>query len=100
MPGPTKDDVIARFGFDPESVGIRHRGFWIVCKIEDEESEACAQIGDLCVKARDGGGNPPDCTASRFPNYRGTSCDGFDCTYRYYFYAPLTPAAAAVDGPP
>ncbi len=85
----TKEDIIKLFGFNPEQVGLRHRGFWIVDKVEYEESEAGATTGDLCIKARDGGGNPPDCNAGKYGNYIGTSCDRFDETYRYYFYRPL-----------
>ena len=85
----TKEEAIARYGFNPESVGERHRGFWVVDVIEEEESDGGAQIGDLCVKARDGASNPPDCSAGSFGIFRGTSEDGFDSTYRYYFYAPL-----------
>lgn len=86
----TKEEAVERYGFNPEEVGERHRGFWVVDKVEDEESTAGAQVGDLCIKARDGASNPPDCKAGSFGRYVGTSEDGFDCTYRYYFYRALS----------
>lgn len=85
----TKEDAIARFGFNPECVGERHRGFWIVDRVEDEEESAGASLGDLCIKARDGSGNPPDCNAGSFGRYIGTAEDGFDSTYRYYYYRAI-----------
>jgi len=84
-----KAKIETRFGLDPESVGLRHRAYWIVETVDYEEAQAGAKVGDLCVKARDGGGNDPDLTAGSYPNFRGTACDGFDRTYRYYYYAPL-----------
>lgn len=86
----TVDDVIKRFGFDPTRIGLRHRSWWIVSEIEDEEERGGAQIGDLCVKARDGGLNPIDTNAFRSGNCVGSACDGFDQTYRYYYYRALT----------
>jgi len=77
------------FGFNPNDVGNRPRGYWIVDEIEEEEELAGAQIGDLCIKTRDGGGNEPDMKAGLFRNYVGTSCDNFDETYRYYYYRRL-----------
>ena len=85
----TQQEAVKRFGLDPESVGLRHRGWWVVEKIEEEEEWGHASVGDLCVKARDGGSNEPDMSVGRYENYRGSSCDGFDCTYRYYYFAPL-----------
>jgi hypothetical protein len=95
----TKEEAIAAFGVDPESVGNRPRGWWIVEKIEEEEEQGNAQVGDLCVKTRDGASNPIDPNAFKVGNCVGSSEDGFDCTYRYYFYrrtdgkAPTTEAA-------
>jgi len=86
-----KDDVIERFGVDPDLVGNRKRGWWIVYKIEDEEEDAEAKIGDLCVKARDGGNNPIDEAATKHVNYIGTAEDVFDWTFRYYYYRELPP---------
>lgn len=85
-----KDEVFEKFGFQPNAVGLRNRGWWIVEKIEDEESAGGASIGDLCVKARDGASNPMDMHAFKIPNCVGTAEDGFDCTYRYYYFSPLT----------
>lgn len=82
----TKEEVIAAFGVDPDTVGLRPRGWWILDKIDDEEEYGNAQIGDLCVKTRDGGSNPIDPIAFTVGNYVGSSQDGFDCTYRYYYY--------------
>lgn len=75
------------YGLNPETIGIRHRAWGIVQEIEDEENVAGAEIGDLVVRARDG--NIPDPTAFRAPNYRGTAQNGFDGTYRYYYFSPL-----------
>ncbi|MBE3589980.1 MAG: hypothetical protein IMW98_08540 [Firmicutes bacterium] len=91
------EEVMARYGVDPRSIGLRHRGWWIVTEIEDEEEQAGAKIGDLCVKARDGGCNAPDPAAFRAPSFRGTACDSFDETYRYYYFAPLEEATADAD---
>jgi len=85
----TDREIVKKFGFNPVSIGLRHRASFIVDKIEDDEELAGAKLGDLGVRARDGGSNPPDPAAFRKPNYRGTSTDGFDCTYRYYYFKPL-----------
>ena len=85
----TKEEAIAKYGIDPETIGLRHRGWWIVGKIEDEEEQGNAQLGDLCVKARDGGSNQVDVNAFRVGQCVGSSQDGFDCTYRYYFYRAI-----------
>ncbi len=74
------------FGFDPTGVGLRHRGWWIIAEVDDEEERAGAAIGDLCVKARDGALNPIDPNAFKLGNCIGSSEDGFDRTYRYYYY--------------
>ena len=83
------EEIKEKFGFDPREVGNRHRGFWIIEEIEEEEAMVGAGIGDLCIKTRDGGGNPPDCNAGNYGNYIGTSQDGFDLTYRYYYYREM-----------
>ena len=85
----TKEEIIAAFGVDPEKVGRRPRGWFIVEQIDDEEEIAGAQVGDLCVKTRDGGSNPIDPDAFRVGNCVGSAEDGFDCTYRYYYYRAL-----------
>ena len=84
--------AVAVYGFNPETVGIRHRGWWIVEQLDEDEIDAGAKIGDLCVKSRDGGSNPPDMDAGAKGLYRGTVCDAFDYTYRYYYYAPIKEA--------
>ena len=89
----TTDDIKGRFGFDPEAVGNRHRGWWIVEAPDEDDAMAGAQAGDLCIKSRDGASNPPDCRAGSFSNYVGTIEDSFDCTYRYYYYRPLDTGA-------
>lgn len=85
----TREEVIAKFGVDPEAVGFRPRGWWIVETIDGEEIAGSAQIGDLCVKTRDGGSNPVDPGAFKLGHCVGSSEDGFDCTYRYYYYRAL-----------
>lgn len=68
------------YGFDPRKIGLRPRGFW-------EEN------GELVIEARDGGGNDVDFYAAKHGSFVGSECDEFDCTYRYYRYAPLEKAA-------
>lgn len=84
----TREEARARFGFDPEEIGVRHRGWWIVERIEEEEECAGAQIGDLCVKARDGEELSEEARSK--PNYRGVAWDSVDPTYVYYYFAPLS----------
>lgn len=86
------EEIKTAFGFDPKSVGNRHRGFWIVDELDSEERFAGAQVGDLCIKSRDGASNPPDCKAGSFGKFVGTSEDRFDPTYRYYYYCRLDSA--------
>jgi len=80
----TREEARQRYGFDPEGMGLRHRGWWIV-----DEKDGMATKGDLCVCARDGGGNDPDCSVDKHPNYKGSEEDCGDCTYLYYYFAPL-----------
>ena len=82
-------EVVDKFGVNPETIGHRPRGWWILDTIEDGEFEGNAQLGYLCVKTRDGGGNPMNVDALKIPNCVGTSEDSFDRTYRYYYYKPL-----------
>ena len=84
-----EEEIIKKFGINPNEIGNRYRGYWIIDVIEEEEESGGAKIGDLCIKTRDGGYNPIDSEACKFPNFRGTSQDFFDCTYRYYYYKPL-----------
>lgn len=88
----TKEEAIEQFGIDPEQTGHRPRCWWIVEKVEDEEASAGAEIGDLCVKTRDGASNPIDASAFRQGFCVGSSEDGFDCTYRYYYYRSIEKA--------
>ena len=85
----TKEEMIAKFGIDPEQTGNRPRSSWIVERIDDEEEQGNAQIGFLCVKTRDGSANPICMEALQKPNCVGTAEDGFDRTYRYYYFKPL-----------
>jgi hypothetical protein len=102
---PTKEEVIAIFGVDPDAVGCRPRGWWIVPEVGEEERQGNAEVGDLCVKTRDGASNPIDPDAFRVGNCVGTAEDGFDRTYRYYYYRRLealdqpAPDAARGDAP-
>jgi len=84
--GISRREAIKRYGVDPTTVGLRHRSFWVVGEIRDEEKSAGAQIGDLCVWARDGGYNTPDMSAGKHDNYVGTSCCDDDITHRYYYF--------------
>ena len=85
----TTEEAIQTFGFNPDTIGLRHRGWYIVKAIGEEEENGGAKIGYLAVKTRDGGSNKLDASACWHPNFAGTSEDGFDCTYRYYYYSPL-----------
>lgn len=85
----TKEEVFEKFGINPETIGRRHRGWWIVEEIDEEEEYAGAKIGDLCVKTRDGAYNPIDINAFKVGNCIGSQEDGFDNTYRYYYYRAL-----------
>ena len=87
------EEVKKVFSVDPRTIGLRHRGWWIIEKVEDEEERGHAQVGDLCVKARDGASNEMDIDAFRVGNCVGTAEDGFDSTYRYYYYRRITPEA-------
>ena len=92
----TREAVIEAFGVDPETVGNRHRCWWIVDRVvEYEEWCAGAKIGDLCVKTRDGASNPIDTSAFQKGRYVGSSEDGFDPTYRYYYYRATEKAQPA-----
>lgn len=90
-----KNEVVAMFGVDPDCVGNRPRGWWIVDSLDSEEENAGAQVGDLCVKTRDGASNPISVEAFKVGNCIGSSEDGFDCTYRYYYYRAFTPNVIA-----
>lgn len=90
----TSEEAVKIFGFAPESVGNRHRAWWVIEKPDEDDSAVGASAGDLCVKARDGGGNPIDVEAFKVGDCIGTIEDSYDCTYRYYYYHPLTPNEA------
>lgn len=83
-------EVIEKFGVNPDEIGNRPRSWWIVDKVEEEEEHGNAQVGDLCVKTRDGGSNSIDPDAFKVGNCVGSSEDGFDCTYRYYYYRAIS----------
>ena len=83
---PKIKDIIKIYGVNPKKIGKRNRGWWVVDKIEEEENNACAEIGDLCIKTRDGNCDPIDTKALKIKNFVGTSNGSFDCTYLYYYY--------------
>jgi len=80
------EEIKATYGIDPNSIGNRNRGFFIVKEIEYEEELAGAVVGDLAIKTRDGGSNPIDVDSIKLGNCIGTAEDSFDRTYRYYYY--------------
>lgn len=88
----TDIDYEKTFGFNPESIGHRYRAHHVIDKPDYDDEMAGAKEGYLCVRARDGASNPIDPDACKLPNFVGTVEDGFDCTYRYYYYRPLTDA--------
>ena len=81
--------AIEAYGFNPESIGVRHRSWYVIDAPDETDEDAGASAGDLCVEARDGGSNDIDTAASKYPNYIGSVQDWFDETYRYYYYRPL-----------
>lgn len=85
----TREEAIQRYGVDPEAVGVRYRGWWIITEVEDEEVIAGATVGDLCVKTRDGS-DAVDVAAVDAPTYVGSVLDSFDPTYRYYYFRANT----------
>lgn len=94
------NDSAVTFGFDPTTIGLRHRSWWVIVKPDEDDSDVGAVIGDLCVRARDGGSNDIDAEAIRKPNYHATREDGFDCTYRYYWFKPLSPTSPPAEALP
>lgn len=94
----SKADAVRVFGFDPETIGLRHRAWWVLEEVDYTDHMAGAKVGDLIVRARDGGGNEPDMSVGMHPNYRGTACDDFDVTYRYYYFAPLAEPTEGENG--
>jgi len=86
-----KKDILKKFGFDPETIGLRHRGWWVLTKENiDEEDKEVAKIGDLVVKTRDNGIDDIDIEAIKKPNFIGKKTDWFDSTYLYYYFRKLT----------
>lgn len=60
-----------------------------ITKHKERECRTATARVLVCVKARDGGCNTPDVNAGSYGDYVGTACDGFDVTYRYYYYHPV-----------
>ena len=83
-----KEEIVKKFGFDPEEVGLRHRSYWIIEELDEDDKAIGANVGDLCIRARDGGDNPQDYSAEEYGDYIGSS-EGWDITYRYYYYRPI-----------
>lgn len=90
------EDVVKRFGFDPTSIGLRHRAWNVITTPDDYDTEVGAKEGWLCVRARDGASNPIDGEALKLPNFFYTEEDTFDRTYRYYWFKPLDKEAEPV----
>lgn len=86
----TREEVIEKYGVDPQLIGLRNRGWWILEELDEADIRAGAQKGDLGVKARDGSSNPTDMDALKKENCVGTSEDDFDCTYRYYYFRKIS----------
>lgn len=100
MSKPADNDMIAMFGFHPSEVGNRPRGWWVIDEegkdsLDSPDEYAGASVGDLVIRARDGGDNEPDCRAGAHGNYIGTSQEDFDYTYRRYYYRRLCGDPAA-----
>lgn len=84
----TKEEAIYKFSRDPETIGEKHRNWWIVEELKTEEIAAGASIGDLCVLTRDGDRNPIDTRALRLANFIGTSECTDDPNFRHYYFRP------------
>lgn len=82
-------EAIKQFGFDPTSIGMRHRGWWIVDTVDSDEDILGIKKGYLCIEARDGASNEIDPDAFKQPNYVTSMEDWGDCTFRYYYYKPI-----------
>lgn len=95
MTSTTSKEVVATFGFDPETVGLRFRGWYIAPDDEDgvcyiDSFGACSiPAGCLVVEARDGAFNEDDSEAYKKSNFYNTWENEFDSTYRYYAFTPL-----------
>lgn len=85
----TREEAAKVFGFDPESIGIRHRHWWINEEEYTNDFGMVVPAGALIVEARDGAANMIDAEAFRKPNYLDSWEDWSDPTYRYYVYTPL-----------
>ncbi len=84
-----KKESLKTFGFDPNSVGIRNRGYNIVKELDELDESVGANIGDLCVHTRDSGIDCFDNEAMKRDNYLGLINDTGDSTYTYYYFKPL-----------
>ena len=79
------EQVIKNFGVDPEQIGSRNRGWFIIETPDEIEFSIGVEKGYLCVKTR-------DCEfvdEINVPNFIGTVRDSFDQTYVYYYFKPL-----------
>lgn len=94
-----KEQIAAEFGFDPKTIGLRHRQYWLVQNPDDEDVPDGVNVGDLCVRARDGASNPIDADACKLFNFITTVEEYFDRTYRLYYYrkAGLDPTKACIE---
>lgn len=82
-----KEKVIKEFGLIPETIGNKYKKFFIIEVIEEEEEIIVADIGDLCIKTKDG--NNTDKNAVKFNNFVGMVNDYIDPSILYYYYRPL-----------
>lgn len=88
----TDDEVANAFGFNPDTIGNRNRGWWIVDEPDEAEKHHGIEKGFLCVRTRDGGANPICTESIKLGDCVTTVEDDFDGTYRYYYYRPIRAA--------
>lgn len=83
------ESIKKTFGFYPENIGLRFRGFSVIEEVDERERTVGITKGCLCVRARDGSTNPVDMKALKLTNCVTSFEDDFDNTYRYYYFSPL-----------
>jgi hypothetical protein len=80
--------VVNTFGFDPATIGIHPRFWWI-----EVEGDYEFEPGYLYVKARDPGAGFFDEEALDKKNFKELRLDDYDPTYCFYVFEPLEEAS-------
>ena len=82
----TSEEIQEKFGFDPNDIGIRGHGFYIIEQIDEIDAVMGAVLGDLVVCTRDGADNLVDETVEDIDCFYGSIEDWGDSTYLYYYF--------------